>query len=194
MKIALIGQKGLPAHSGGIERHADYLATRLAKEGHEVFVYCRKSYAINKNIPELYRGVRLILIPTFASKHFETPLQTLFASIHVLFQDVDMIHYHGIGPALFLWIPRLFKPRARVIATFHCQDYFQKKWNAFARFIIRNSEPLENMKFRPFGRWKITKTKNAKPRSKSWMLNTTSRFQILSLLKNNWSVILKCFF
>ncbi len=140
MRIALIGQKGLPAHSGGVERHVDYLATRLVQDGHDVSVYCRKSYSLNPNIPGVYRGVRLITIPTIPSKHLETPIQTLLASIHVLFQDVDLIHYHGIGPALFLWIPRLFKPKARVIATFHCQDYYQQKWNALARFAFRIGE------------------------------------------------------
>ncbi|MBI5621337.1 hypothetical protein HY933_00530 [Candidatus Falkowbacteria bacterium] len=45
MRIAFIGQKGIPARFGGIERHAEELAARLAKAGQEVFVYCRPWYA-----------------------------------------------------------------------------------------------------------------------------------------------------
>lgn len=140
MRIIMIGQKGLPAHSGGIERHVDDLATRLAGAGHEVIAYCRKSYTLNYNFVKEYRGVRLIYIPTFRSKHFETMINTFFASLHALFLRADIIHYHGIGPSLFAWIPRIFAPRCKVIATFHCQDYFHQKWGAIARCVFRAGE------------------------------------------------------
>src|SRR2546422_2639110 len=44
MKIAMIGQKGIPAHSGGVEQHVDMLARQLTERGHEVTVYCRRWY------------------------------------------------------------------------------------------------------------------------------------------------------
>ena len=36
MRIAMIGQKGLPATYGGIEKHVEEVAIRLAARGHEV--------------------------------------------------------------------------------------------------------------------------------------------------------------
>jgi hypothetical protein len=44
MKIAFIGQKGIPAKSGGVEKHVEQIAIRLAKEGHEVYAYVRNHY------------------------------------------------------------------------------------------------------------------------------------------------------
>lgn len=141
MKIAFIGQKGLPAHSGGVERHVDDIATHLAHDGHDILAYCRKSYATVQSCPKLYQGVHLITIPTLPSKHLETVIQTFFATIHALFvRDLDIIHYHGIGPSLFAWIPRIFKPGTRVIATFHSQDYYTPKWGAAARVVFRLGE------------------------------------------------------
>ncbi|MEJ2722753.1 MAG: glycosyltransferase, partial [bacterium] len=41
LRIAMIGQKSVPARFGGIETHVDQLSTRLAARGHDVSVYCR---------------------------------------------------------------------------------------------------------------------------------------------------------
>lgn len=137
MKIIMIGQKGWPLHSGGIERHVGDLATRLAQQGHDVIVYARKGYREYASIPN---GVRIISIPTIHTKNCATPLQSFFASLHALTQHADIIHYHGIGPSFFCWIPRLMLRRTRIIATFHCQDYFHQKWGVFARATFRIGE------------------------------------------------------
>lgn len=140
MRIAMIGQKGLPAHSGGVERHVEDLATRLAAAEHEVFVYARVQYGEQYGCPKKFKGTHLIYLPTVSQKNIETPLHTLLASIHALFQKIDIIHYHGIGPALFCWIPRLCAPRIKVVATFHCQDYYHQKWGILARIAFRIGE------------------------------------------------------
>ncbi len=140
MRIAMIGQKGIPARSGGVERHVEELATRLAASGHEVFVYCRKQYGKEAKNPEAYKGVRLVYVPTIQTKHLDAIVGTFLASIHALFMGIDIFHYHAIGPSLFTWIPRIGRPRAKVIATFHCQDYYHKKWGVFARFVLRLGE------------------------------------------------------
>lgn len=134
----MIGQKGIPAHGGGIERHVEEVATRLAKLGHEVFVYCRAYYT--KTALPKHKGVHLIHLPTIHSKHLDAILHTFIASLHVLFQRADIVHYHAIGPASLLWIVRLLKRRAKVLFTFHCQDYHHEKWGFFARLFLRLGE------------------------------------------------------
>jgi len=132
MKIAMIGQKGIPfIRDGGVERHVEELSVRLAANGHEVFVYVRPRFIINgqKN----YKGVRLISLPSIPTKNLDTITHTFLATIHVLFRKVDVIHYHGVGPSTLAWIPRIFKPRAKVVVTFHSIDRFHKKWGHFAR-------------------------------------------------------------
>ena len=135
MKIAMIGQKGIPfIRDGGVERHVEELSIRLVAGGHEVYAYVRPRFIINgqKN----YKGVQLISLPSIPTKNLDTITHTFLATIHVLFKKVDVIHYHGVGPSTLAWIPRIFKPRAKIVVTFHSIDRFHKKWGRFARFYL----------------------------------------------------------
>jgi len=135
MKIAFIGQKGIPAKSGGVEKHVEEIALRLAQKGHEVFVYVRNNYT-PKNLNE-YRGIKLIHLPSISTKHLDAISHTFLATIHALFQNYDILHYQAIGPSSLSIIPKIFKRKTAIIATYHCQDYFHKKWNWFARACLR---------------------------------------------------------
>lgn len=138
MKIAFIGQKGIPGHSGGIEKHVEHVSVGLVKRGHEVIVYTRAHYTPEK--VTTYKGVNLVSLPTLRTKNLDAITHTLLAILHVVRQDVDIIHFHGIGPSSLLWLAKLLKPKAKVIATFHCQDYFHKKWSTFAKFYLKLGE------------------------------------------------------
>jgi len=138
MKIAFIGQKGIPAKSGGIERHVEEIAVRMAKQGHEVFVYVRNNYTPKELT--LYKGVHLIHLPSISTKHLDAISHTFFASLHALISRYDVIHYHGIGPSILSFIPRFLKWKTPVVATFHCQDYYHQKWGAVARTALRLGE------------------------------------------------------
>ena len=138
MKIAFIGQKGIPAKSGGIEKHVEEVAVRMAKQGHEVFVYVRNNYT-SKNLKN-YKGVNLIHLPSISTKHLDAISHTFLASMHSLICRYDIVHYHGIGPTFLSWIPKIFKFKTPVVATFHCQDYYHQKWGAFARACLRLGE------------------------------------------------------
>jgi glycosyltransferase involved in cell wall biosynthesis len=135
MRIAMIGQKGIPfIRDGGVERHVEELATRLVSRGHEVYVYVRPRFIINGQ--KIYKGVNLISLPSIPTKNLDTITHTFLATLHVLFKKVDIIHYHGVGPSTLAWIPRLLKPRAKVMVTFHSIDRFHKKWGWFARIYL----------------------------------------------------------
>lgn len=138
MKIAYIGQKGIPAKSGGVEKHVEELAVRMAKRGHEVFVYARNNYS-DKNLTE-YRGIKVIYLPSISTKNLDAISHTFFATMHALFQDYDVVHYQAIGPSSLSFIIKLFKRKAIVIATHHCQDYFHKKWGGFAKSYLKFGE------------------------------------------------------
>lgn len=144
MKIAMIGQKGLPAVWGGVERHVEELATRLVKNGHQVTVYSRSWYSQKRTkyngLPHRQAGVNLRFVPSIHTKNLDAITHTLFSTIDALRRDFDIIHYHGVGPALLSFIPRLLKPSAKVIVTFHCQDRLHGKWNWFAKIMLRLGE------------------------------------------------------
>lgn len=138
MKIAFIGQKGIPAREGGVERYVEELAYRLASLGHEVYVYCRKHYT--KFSKKTYKGINLIYLPSLRTKNLDTITHTFLATLDALRRDFDIIHYQSVGPSTLSFIPRIFKPKAKVVCTFHCRDQFHQKWGAFARAYLRFGE------------------------------------------------------
>jgi glycosyltransferase involved in cell wall biosynthesis len=130
----MIGQRGLPATYGGIERHVEELATRLVARGHDVVVYCRRSYA--DPLATSYRGVTLVHPPTYASKHLEAALHSGIASLMTLGRGFDIVHYHAVGPGLWSPIPR-WLTKAKVVQTIHGLDQDRAKWGTFARRVLR---------------------------------------------------------
>lgn len=141
MRIAMIGCKGIPAtmaHGGGIERHVEILAPRLASMGHDITVYVRPY--TNPRKRKTWEGVRIVTTPTVRTKHLEAIVHTFVSTAHALFQKYDIIHYHGVGPSTLAWIPRIFAPRVKVVVTFHSRDQFHEKWNLLARWYLSLGE------------------------------------------------------
>ena len=134
MKIAMIGAKGLPAKFGGIETHVAEISTRLIKAGYEVVVYARNWYTEKEIFA--YNGIQIIRVPSFVSpvKATDGVTNVLLATLHaVFFLKPDIYHFHGVGPALFAWLPRIFASRAKVIVTVHALDKDQAKWPEWSR-------------------------------------------------------------
>lgn len=139
MKIAFIGQKGLPAQTGGVEKQVEELLLHLVQRGHTVYAYVRRNYA-----PKMksYKGVNLISLPFIRGKNFEAISHTFLAVLDLIFRKVDIIHFQSIGPASLLFILKIFKPKTPIVFTFHCQDYYHKKWGFFARWYLRFGENI----------------------------------------------------
>lgn len=138
MNIYFIGQKGLPCKSsgGGVERHLENLVSILKKnKSLNIFVYSQSVYSKRKT----WNGIKLIPIKTFKIKWLQTPFYSFIASINVLFKKADIIHYQGIGPSLFLFIPKILSS-AKIITTFHCRDYYHQKWGKIAKLAFRLGE------------------------------------------------------
>jgi glycosyltransferase involved in cell wall biosynthesis len=144
MKIVIIGQKGIPAISGGVETHVEELAKRLVKSGHEVVAYTRHNYT-DKNLKE-FEGVRLIGLPSISSKNLDAIVHTFLSVLHLIFIErrVDVVHFHSIGPSSLLWIVKIMKPLTPVVATFHTQCYIHKKWGGFAKTYLKFGELVAN--------------------------------------------------
>ncbi|MBI4434140.1 glycosyltransferase family 4 protein [Candidatus Uhrbacteria bacterium] len=141
MRIAIIGTKGVPATSGGVERHVEELAARLAASGEEVTVYGRPWYTKRAPWSVFFRnGIRCVMLPSVATKHLDAISHTFLATLHAMRERPDVYHFHGVGPSLLAFLPRCFRPRARVLATFHCVDRWHAKWGWFARFVLMAGE------------------------------------------------------
>jgi len=135
----MIGQKGIPARSGGIERHVEELSAELVSRGHEVLVFCRSWYVWPIRD---HRGVHAIKTWSLPSKHLDAITHTFTSIIRASREKVDVFHFHGVGPALLSWLPKLLRPSAKVVVTFHCIDRHHQKWNFFARTMLYLGERL----------------------------------------------------
>ena len=139
MKIAMIGQKGVPGKFGGVETHVTELSTRLVRAGHTVIAYARRWYTPKGSA--MFNGIRVVRLPSLHTKCLDTITHTFMAVLHaVIFVRPDIYHFHGVGPSLLAWMPRLLAPRATVITTFHSVDRFHDKWGVFARFMLKLGE------------------------------------------------------
>lgn len=136
MKIAMLGTKGIPATWGGIERHVEEISTRLAAKGHDVTVYCRPYYTTTDET--VYKGVRLKKLPTIASKNFDAIVHTYLATLHLIFEDYDVVHYHAIGPATLAALARLAGKNS--VVTVHGLDWQREKWGRKARLFLKFGE------------------------------------------------------
>jgi glycosyltransferase involved in cell wall biosynthesis len=151
MKVAMIGQKGVfVTHDGGVEKHVEELSKNLVEMGNEVDVYCRRHF-MSENIAEKYEklkldqeylkinGISILFSPSINTKYLDTISHTLTSTIKTFFKKYDVIHYHGIGPSILSFIPRIFSS-AKIIVTFHSIDRYHKKWGTFARIMLTFGE------------------------------------------------------
>lgn len=127
----MIGQKGIPAMYGGIERHVEEISLRLAKEGHNVTVFCRPYYT---ELMENYKGVRLELLPSINTKHLDAISHSFFATAKTFWRDYDVIHYHALGPSTLSFLPKL--AGKKVAVTVHSIDWLRPKWGPLARSFL----------------------------------------------------------
>jgi len=135
MRVAMIGQKGIPATYGGIERHVDEIARRLVPLGIDVDVFCRLYYT---PADTSYHGVHLLRRPSIHTKHLDAISHTTWATLEAIARRYDIVHFHALGPALFAGLPRL--TGARSVVTVHGLDWQREKWGRFARWFLRRCE------------------------------------------------------
>lgn len=135
MRVAMIGQKGIPATYGGIERHVDEIAKRLVASGVNVDVFCRFYYTPPGTS---YHGVRLLRRPSIHTKHLDTVTHVAWATLEAMARRYDVVHFHALGPSLFAPLPKLMG--SKTVVTVHGLDWQREKWGKFAAWALRQCE------------------------------------------------------
>lgn len=133
LRIAMVGQKGLPATFGGIEHHVEQVALRLVQRGHRVIVYCRNTYG-NRDVDD-YLGIELVTAPTVGTKHLDAIVHSGTSTVRAITAGVDVVHYHGLGPGLVAPLPR-YLARPKVFLTVHGLDHQRSKWGPAAKAVL----------------------------------------------------------
>lgn len=138
MKIAIMGIRGIPANYGGFETFIEEMAPRLARRGHDVTVYGRANMIDYAD--EMYKGVRIKILPTISHKYLDTVVHTLICTLYSFFQRYDVVFICNSANAIFAWLPRLLaKP---TVLNVDGLEWKRQKWNWLGKTFYRVSEYL----------------------------------------------------
>jgi glycosyltransferase involved in cell wall biosynthesis len=136
LRIAMMGSRGIPASYSGFETCVEQLSVRLVERGHQVTVYCRSHHV--KWRGKTYKGVRLVKLPTIASKHFDTIVHTFLSMLYGQFRRYDVVYICGVGNGPLAIIPRLSgKP---TVINVDGADWERDKWGGFAKRYLQFAE------------------------------------------------------
>jgi glycosyltransferase involved in cell wall biosynthesis len=139
LRVAEAGIRGVPANYGGSETAVEEVGRRLADDGVEVVVYCRRH---KSPFPDTrYKGMRRVVLPSIPTFNLDTISHSTLSSLHMLARDsADVIHFHGMGNALCL--PFFFLSRKKTVITIDGPDWERPKWGPIAKKVLRLSATL----------------------------------------------------
>lgn len=138
IRVTILGLRGLPDVQGGVERHVEQLAPRLARHGCEIDVLVRKPYVARKSTSH-WNGIRLIPVPCPTAAATEAIVHTTLGILHAGFiKRPDILHLHAVGPSLLTPLARTLG--LKVVVTHHGYDYERQKWGTFAKAMLRLGE------------------------------------------------------
>ncbi len=132
MRIAMIGQQGIPARHGGVEKAVEELSARLAERGHEVHVFNR--WTPGRKLRR-HRGIRIRYVPAFGGKYLGNLTQSVMGTAAAAVGGYDIVHFHALGPCLASPIARM-RPHSRVVVTLQGRDDQRAKWSKPAKVIL----------------------------------------------------------
>jgi|GEM_PF-1200397 len=130
MQVAIIGLRAYPASfsgTSGVEVYCEQILKRkvfLRQDNFEIFT--RDKY--QKEGEVVASNIKVTPLLTISSKVFETIFYSFFASCLSALSASEVIWYHGVGPALFAFIPRIFGKK--ILLTVHSADWQRRKWSA----------------------------------------------------------------
>jgi glycosyltransferase involved in cell wall biosynthesis len=132
----VLGIRGMPNIPGGIETHAEQLYSRLSALGCGVEALVRGPFVASDVRSFASISIRRLWSPRRPG--VEALLHSLIGVLYAGIVRPDVLHIHGIGPALVTPIARLLG--LRVVVTHHGPDYEREKWGRFARAVLRLGE------------------------------------------------------
>ncbi|SPD73175.1 Glycosyl transferase, group 1 [uncultured Desulfobacterium sp.] len=136
MRIAYIAVKGIPI-GGGIEKVTEEIGSRLVGRGHSVIVYSSRDYGTTED--GVYRGMEIRTVPSLNTKAFHKLSICFFATLDVMMRrDVDLVHFHAVGPSVFSIFPRLFG--IPTVVQTHGVEWMRDKWGIIGKSFFRLSD------------------------------------------------------
>jgi glycosyltransferase involved in cell wall biosynthesis len=137
LRIAIIGDRGIPARYSGFSTLVEELAVGLVRDhGMEVTVYCRTSYY--KERPPIWQGVRSRYLPAPGGKSFESIVHSNLSILDAAFRGFDLVFLVDPGNGPFVLPLRM----CGVPVVIHTDGlgWQRRKWNRLQRSYYKWSE------------------------------------------------------
>lgn len=141
-KVAVVGLRGIPDISGGIETHCEYLFPKIADLNRsDDFIVIGRRPSMGGQMLRRQGNLTVVPLGAFRNKYLETISNTILGVIaaRVRFRS-QIVHLHAVGPALLSPLARLLG--AKVVFTHHGDDYRRAKWNKAVQWILKTGERI----------------------------------------------------
>ena len=136
-RIAIIGDRGIPACYSGFGTLVEQLAVKLVNEyDFDVTVYCRKQYYEER--PNVFKGVRCIYLPCPGGKNFESIVHSNLSILHASLASYDLALVLDPGNGPFV-LPLKLRGTPVVIHT-DGMGWKRQKWSPLQRRYYKWSE------------------------------------------------------
>lgn len=132
--IFVVGARGIPDVEGGAEKNAEKLFPLVAAAGHPVTLV-----GLGHNIKsDQFKGVRLLKAPRSRFMKTDKLLYYLTAIFMAARRRPRIVHFQGLGSALFLWAYKLMG--AKTVVRYGSADYLVGKWGMLGKLGFLASE------------------------------------------------------
>lgn len=129
-RIAIIGDRGIPACYSGFGTLVEALAVKLVDEyDFDVTVYCRRHYYDEH--PDFFKGVRCVWLSSPGGKNFESIVHSNLAILHASLSSYDLALVLDPGNGPFV-LPLKLRRMPIVIHT-DGMGWMRQKWSPFQR-------------------------------------------------------------
>ncbi|OJU17931.1 MAG: hypothetical protein BGN95_16910 [Sphingomonas sp. 66-10] len=137
MRIALIGDRGIPARYSGFSTLVEELAVGLVRDhGMDVMVYCRNQYYDSR--PPYYKGVNCRYLPAPGGKSFESIVHSNMAILDACARRFDLAFVVDPGNGPFI-LP-LKAMRVPVVIHTDGLGWQRRKWSPLQQRYYKWSE------------------------------------------------------
>lgn len=139
-KVTVIGLRGIPDISGGIETHCEYLYPKIADmHADDDYVVIGRRPSMGADTCALRANLSVVPLAAHSSRYLETLSNTFVGVLWSKFKThTEIIHLHAVGPGLMAPLGRFLG--MKVILTHHGDDYKRDKWNWLARSVLKAGE------------------------------------------------------
>lgn len=132
--IFVVGARGVPDVEGGAEKNAEMLFPLVAASGYRVTLV---GLADNIKAPT-FKGVDLLKAPRSRIMKTDKLLYYVTAVFMAARRRPRIVHFQGLGSALFLWAYKLMG--AKTVVRYGSADYLVGKWGALGKLGFLVSE------------------------------------------------------